>query len=196
MTARPFSLCVYCGARDGALPDYADAARRVGEAVGRRGWQLVYGGGNVGLMGQVADATLKSGGRVVGVIPRTLMEREVGHRGLHEMHVVETMHERKQMMAQRADAFLALPGGLGTMEELFEVWTWRYLGYHDQPIGLLNVRGYWEPLRGFIASTVAQGFVSPAQLELVVSGEDPEALLDQLQQQALRATAPDDYSRI
>ena len=196
MSTAPFSLCVYCGARDGARPEYAQAARQVGQAIGRRGWQLVYGGGNVGLMGEVADATLQAGGRVVGVIPRTLMEREVGHRSLHELHVVGTMHERKQMMARRADAFLALPGGLGTLEELFEVWTWRYLGYHDQPIGLLDVLGYWEPLSTFVASTVAQGFVSPAQVDLVVRSAHAESLLDLLQQQARSAGQPDDYSRI
>ena len=196
MSTAPFSLCVYCGARDGARPEYALAAQQVGQAIGQRGWQLVYGGGNVGLMGKVADAALQAGGRVVGVIPRTLVEREVGHRSLHELHVVETMHERKQMMARRADAFLALPGGLGTLEELFEVWTWRYLGYHDQPIGLLDVHGYWEPLSTFIASTVAQGFVSPGQVDLVVRSADPEALLDRLHQQSKAAGQPNDYSRI
>ena len=143
---RPISLCVYCGSRPGDLPAYADAARAVGTEIGRRGWQLVYGGGRAGLMGVVADAALAAGAAVVGVIPQSLMVRELGHAGLTELHVVDTMHQRKTMMAERSDAFLALPGGIGTFEELFEVWTWRQLGYHDQPIGLLNVAGYYDPL--------------------------------------------------
>ena len=192
----PFTLCVYCGSRDGARPAYAEAARKVGEAIGRRGWQLVYGGGNVGLMGRVADAALASGARVVGVIPRTLLEREVGHRQLHELHVVETMHERKRLMAERARAFLALPGGIGTLEELFEVWTWRHLGYHDQPIGLLDVEGYWEGLLGFMDHTEQQGFVSEAQRRSIETGPDVDALLDRLALLAGSATAAEDYRRI
>ena len=135
------SICIYCGSRAGVDPAYAAAAREVGTLLGRMGAQLVYGGGRVGLMGEVADATLAAGGRVVGVIPESLKRLEVGHGGLHELHVVPTMHLRKQMMAERADAFLALPGGIGTLEELYEVWTWRQLGYHDKPVGLLNVDG-------------------------------------------------------
>ena len=190
------ALCVYCGSRFGANPAFAAAARAVGAEIGRRGWTLVYGGGNVGLMGAVADAAMAAGAPVVGVIPRTLLEREVGHRGLTELHVVETMHERKREMAERSDAFLALPGGIGTFEELFEVWTWRQLGYHDKPVGLLDVDGYYAPLLGFLRDTVEQGFVSPPQRELLRTGSDPAALLDRLAADMATATAPDDYRRI
>jgi hypothetical protein len=194
--AKPFSLCVYCGSRHGVRPDYAQAARTIGREIGRRGWQLVYGGGNVGLMGEVADAALAHGARVVGVIPRTLMEREVGHRTLHEMHVVDTMHQRKQMMAERASAFIALPGGIGTLEELYEVWTWRQLGYHDQPIGLLNVAGYYDPLLAFMERTVAEGFLSESQQRSLLTGADASALLDRLYMQAGESTGADDFGRI
>jgi len=190
------SLCVYCGSRIGSEPAYRQAAEAVGALIGRSGWQLVYGGGRAGLMGVVADATLAAGGRVVGVIPSTLMERELGHRGLHELHVVETMHERKHMMAERSDAFLALPGGIGTFEELFEVWTWRQLGYHDKPVGLLNVEGYYDALIAFLAQTEQRGFVSAVQRELLAVDSDPQRLLDKLGDEARRATAPDDYRRI
>ena len=139
----PLSVCVYCGSRTGASPAFEAAARATGALIGRMGWQLVYGGGRAGLMGAVADAALAHGARVVGVIPESLMHRELGHTGLSELHVVQTMHERKRLMAERSDAFLALPGGIGTLEELFEVWTWRQLGYHDKPVGLLNSDGYY-----------------------------------------------------
>lgn len=196
MKGERFSLCVYCGSRAGVREDYAQAAEAVGREIGRRGWQLVYGGGNVGLMGRVADAALRHGGRVVGVIPRTLFEREVGHRELDEQFVVDTMHQRKQMMAERADAFLALPGGIGTLEELFEVWTWRHLGYHDQPIGLLNVAGFYDALLGFMRHTVDQGFLSAAQLDALQAGTDVVDLLDRLHRLAAGATAPEDLRRI
>jgi len=190
------SVCVYCGSRHGAKPAYAGAAQALGTAIGARGWQLVYGGGKVGLMGEVADAVLQAGGRVVGVIPDTLKKREVGHDGLHELHVVQTMHERKQMMAERADLFIALPGGIGTLEELYEVWTWRQLGYHDKPIGLLNVDGYYDALLRFMQHTVAEGFLSTEQHQVLQVGKDPEALLDRLAVAARAAGAPDDYTRI
>ena len=178
MTATPsLSICVYCGSRTGARPAYTEAAHALGAAIGGRGWQLVYGGGKVGLMGVVADAVLAAGGRVVGVIPDTLMQREVGHTGLHELHVVPTMHLRKQMMAERADAFLALPGGIGTLEELYEVWTWRQLGYHRQPIGLLNVDGYYDDLLRFMRRSVDEGFLSAEQMAVVEVGTDPIELL-------------------
>jgi uncharacterized protein (TIGR00730 family) len=191
-----FSLCVYCGSRHGARAEYTLAARELGREIGMRGWQLVYGGGNVGLMGEVANATLEAGGRVVGVIPRMLKEREVGHPALHEMHVVETMHQRKQMMAERAHAFVALPGGIGTFEELFEVWTWRQLGYHDQPIGLLNVAGYYDTLVGFMARTVTEGFLSPQQLDAVSVATEVAPLLDRLYTLAGAAAGPDDFGKI
>lgn len=191
-----FSLCIYCGSKVGLHPGYEAAARRVGTLIGERGWQLVYGGGNAGLMGAVANATLAAGGRVVGVIPKSLMDREHGHTGLQELHVVDTMHQRKQTMAERADAFLALPGGIGTFEELFEVWTWRQLDYHDKPVGLLNVEGYYDQLQAFLDHSVAQGFVLPAQRPLLQSSSDPVALLDRLSHDAKAATAPDDYRKI
>lgn len=197
MTApAPFSLCVYCGSRHGAKPQYAAAAREVGREIGRRGWQLVYGGGAVGLMGELADAALAHGAHVIGVIPEILKTREVGHLRLQELHVVKTMHQRKQIMAERASAFIALPGGIGTMEELFEVWTWRQLGYHDQPIGLLNVDGYYDPLVGFMARMVEQGFLSAPQLSVVTVDADPVALIDSLHDTARRATGKDDYTKI
>ena len=190
------SLCVYCGSRPGELPAYADAARAVGREIGRRGWQLVYGGGRAGLMGVVADGALEAGAAVVGVIPRSLMDRELGHPALTELHVVDTMHQRKTMMAERSDAFLALPGGIGTFEELFEVWTWRQLGYHDKPIGLLNVAGYYDQLLAFLQQSEAQGFMAAAQTGLLQVRDDALALLECLGALASLATAPDDYRRI
>jgi uncharacterized protein (TIGR00730 family) len=190
------SLCVYCGSRTGSEPAYRAAAAAVGTAIGRQGWQLVYGGGRAGLMGLVADAALAAGARVVGVIPATLMERELGHPGLHELHVVQTMHERKHLMAERSDAFVALPGGIGTFEELFEVWTWRQLGYHDKPVGLLNVDGYYDALIAFLRQTEERGFVSQVQRELLTVDDDPRRLLERLAGEALGATGPDDYRLI
>ena len=190
------SLCVYCGSRAGDNAAYEAAATAVGTAIGRRGWRLVYGGGRAGLMGRVADAALAAGAPVLGVIPRSLMEREVGHRGLTELHVVETMHERKLMMAQHSDAFIALPGGIGTFEELFEVWTWRQLGYHDKPVGLLNVDGYYDALLDFMRQTVARGFVSDAQNALLQVHTQADDLLDSIARLTPLAAAPDDYRRI
>lgn len=190
------SLCVYCGSRPGDNAVYEAAATAVGTAIGRRGWRLVYGGGRAGLMGRVADAALAAGASVFGVIPRSLMEREVGHCGLTELHVVETMHERKLMMAEHSDAFIALPGGIGTFEELFEVWTWRQLGYHDKPVGLLNVDGYYDTLLDFMQQTVARGFVSEAQHALLQVQAQPDALLDAIARLTPLATAPDDYRSI
>lgn len=182
MKSPAFSLCVYCGSRPGANPAYAQVARFVGEWIGRHGGQLVYGGGHNGLMGLLADATLTAGGRVVGIIPKALVEREWAHKGCSELHVVDTMHERKRMMAERADAFLALPGGIGTFEEFFEVWTWRQLGYHDKPVGLLNVDGYYDGLLGFMQTGVEQQFMGPWQMELIRVGSDWQQLLPELVQ--------------
>ena len=190
-----FSVCVYCGSRPGQDAAFAQAASTVGHLIGQSGGQLVYGGGRAGLMGIVADAALAAGATVVGVIPQALMERELGHRGLTELHVVQTMHERKQMMAERSDAFLALPGGIGTLEELFEVWTWQQLGYHDKPVGLLNVAGYYDRLLGFLDETGRQGFVPTAQRELLQVDTDPAALLGRLSALAGSANAADDYSK-
>jgi hypothetical protein len=190
------SICVYCGSRFGDLPDFEAAARLLGRLIARDGGQLVYGGGRVGLMGALADATLAAGGRVVGVIPQALMKREVGHNGLTELHVVQTMHERKQLMAERAEAFIALPGGIGTLEELYEVWSWQQLGYHDKPVALLNVGGYYDALLTFMAESHQRGFVSHAQHDALMVDDDVERLLERIRQAALRATAPNDYSRI
>ena len=194
--SQTLSICVYCGSRSGSEAAYAQAADEVGTQIGRRGWQLVYGGGRAGLMGRVADAALAAGATVVGVIPSSLMERELGHTGLHELHVVETMHERKRLMAERSDAFLALPGGIGTFEELFEVWTWRQLGYHDKPVGLLNVNGYYDTLLDFLGQTEALGFVAAAQRQLLQVDGDAGSLLERMGRMARLATEPDDYRRI
>lgn len=191
---RPFTLCVYCGSRHGARASYAAAARTLGRAVGERGWQLVYGGGGVGLMGEVADAALAAGARVIGVIPESLKRREVGHSGLHELHVVPTMHLRKQMMAERASAFVALPGGIGTLEELYEVWTWRQLGYHDKPVGLLNTGGHYDALLAFIGHAAAAGYISAAQRALLQVDTCAGPLLQRLAGLAAAATEPDDYA--
>jgi uncharacterized protein (TIGR00730 family) len=190
------SICVYCGSRPGESSLYADAARAIGREIGRRGWQLVYGGGRAGLMGVVADAALAAGAPVVGVIPESLMARELGHTSLTELHVVQTMHERKMMMAVRCDVFLALPGGIGTFEELFEVWSWRQLGYHDKPLGLLNVAGYYDTLLAFLKQSREQGFMSRQQLDLLHVAADPLAMLQRLSELSPLATAPDDYRRI
>jgi uncharacterized protein (TIGR00730 family) len=194
-TTRP-TLCVYCGSRPGDRAAYTAGALAIGTSIGRRGWRLIYGGGRVGLMGTVADAALAAGAEVIGVIPRSLMEREVGHRGLTELHVVETMHERKQMMAERCDAFVALPGGIGTFEELYEVWSWRQLGYHDKPLGLLNIEGYYDALLAFMQKTVAAGFVAAAQNDLLKVEPEADSLLDRIAALMPLATAPDDYRRI
>lgn len=193
MTTGTFGLCVYCGSRPGARPAYADSARRLGQAIGERGWRLVYGGGRAGLMGEVADAALAAGAKVIGVIPESLMRLEVGHAGLSELHVVRTMHQRKMMMAERADAFVALPGGIGTLEELFEVWSWRHLGYHARPVGLLDVDGYWQPMLEFLERTRAEGFVSDAQLATLRVDTDIERLMDKL---CAAAPKPADFGRI
>ncbi len=183
-TASPaFSVCVYCGSRTGADPRFAEVAIQTGTWIGEHGGQLVYGGGRNGLMGLVAQATLAAGGTVVGIIPTALMDMEVAHHGLTELHVVDTMHERKRMMAERADAFVALPGGIGTFEELFEVWTWRQLGYHDKPIGILNTAGYYDSLLAFIAQVTDKGFMNPWQTDLVHVGTETQTLLKNLVQQ-------------
>ena len=190
------AIAVYCGSRFGDSAGFADAARLLGRLIAEQRGTVVYGGGRVGLMGAVADAALAAGGRVVCVIPQALMEREVGHTGLTELHVVETMHERKQAMAVRADAFVALPGGIGTLEELYEVWSWQQLGYHDKPVALLNVDGYYDALLEFTRVSHRRGFVSPAQYEALLVDDDPARLLARVRAAAARATAPDDYSKI
>jgi uncharacterized protein (TIGR00730 family) len=192
----PWSVAVYCGSRFGDDAGFVEAARVLGGLIASGGATLIYGGGRVGLMGAMADAALACGGKVVGVIPQALMNREVGHRGLTELHVVQTMHERKQLMATRADAFIALPGGIGTLEELYEMWSWQQLGYHDKPVALLNVRGYYDALLDFHRTMHARGFVSDAQFNALLVDDDPTRLLARVRAAAARATAPDDYSRI
>lgn len=188
MSAPAFSLCVYCGSKPGVDSSYATAAAEVGNWIGLHGGQLVYGGGRGGLMGIVADATLQAGGQVIGIIPQALVDREWAHRGCTELHIVDTMHERKRMMAERSDAFLAMPGGIGTLEELFEVWTWQQLGYHDKPVGLLNVSDYYRGLLEFMDHSVTQGFLAPAQRALVQVDPAPARLLPLLVQAAGLAT--------
>ncbi len=190
MTKPAFSLCVYCGSRPGALPQYTEAAEFVGRWIGQHGGQLVYGGGLNGLMGVVANATLAAGGTVIGVIPKALVEKEWAHRGCTELHVVDNMHERKRLMAEHADAFVALPGGIGTFEEFFEVWTWRQLGYHDKPVGLLNVGGLYDGLLGFLRTTVEQQFINDWQMELIRVDGDAERLLKHLVTEAGLSAAP------
>jgi uncharacterized protein (TIGR00730 family) len=185
-----FSVCVYCGSRSGLNPEFAAVAQQVGIWIAQHGGQLVYGGGSGGLMGLVATAALQAGGRVVGIMPRALVEKEWAKPDCSELHIVDTMHDRKRMMAEHADAFLALPGGIGTLEELFEVWTWRQLGYHEKPIGLLNTAGYYDPLLGFLASSVEQQFLGDWQLNLIRASSDPSSLLKELVQAAGLAPAP------
>ena len=190
MTTSPaFSICVYCGSRPGELTAYADAARAVGTWIGQHGGQLVYGGGRTGLMGIVAEATKAAGGRVVGIIPQALVDKELANAACDELHIVANMHERKAMMAERSDAFLALPGGIGTFEELFEVWTWRQLGYHDKPIGLLNVENYYSSMLSFLQSTVTQGFMGAWQMDLIRASEHSTELLEFLVEAA--GTSPE-----
>ena len=183
-------ICVYTGSRPGSRPEYQAAARGFGKLLAERGIGLVYGGGHLGLMGVVADAALAAGGEVVGVIPQKLVEWEVAHGGLTELHVVHSMHERKQMMADLADAFVALTGGIGTMEELFEVWAWLHLGYHDKPCALLNVAGFYDPLIAFLDGMVVEGFLKTGTREMLLTGADPHELVDRLLVFLAPATLP------
>jgi uncharacterized protein (TIGR00730 family) len=174
------SIAVYCGASPGASPEYAEAARALARVLVDHDIGLVFGGGKVGLMGVIADAVLAHGGRAVGVIPRQLMEREVGHTGLTQLHVVADMHERKAMMAGLSDGFIAMPGGMGTLEELFEMLTWSQLGIHQKPIGLLNVAGFYDGLIGFVGHARDQGFVREQHAQLMMAESDPLALVRRL----------------
>ena len=183
------SLCVYCGSRDGLDPVHLAAAREVGRQIGQRGWRLVYGGGSTGLMGAVADAALDAGAPVIGVIPHRLIQRELGHGGVTELQIVDSMHERKHKMAMQSDAFIALPGGIGTMEEIFEVWTWRQLGYHRKALGLLNVAGYYDELLRFIDRTRDSGFLWPDVQELLLVDTDIASLLDRVEDEFARLKA-------
>ncbi len=171
-------VCVFCGSSDGASPRYVEAARATGRAIAERGLGLVYGGAAIGTMGAVADAALEAGGEVIGVMPRSLADREIAHRGLTELHVVEGMHERKALMTHLSQRFVALPGGLGTLDELFEAMTWAWIGIHDHPIGLVDVDGYWGPLLHALDHFVEQGFVRKAQRDRLRVATSFEALLE------------------
>jgi uncharacterized protein (TIGR00730 family) len=171
-------ICVYCGSSPGASPAYAEAARTLARAMVDRQVSLVYGGGNVGLMGVIASEVLRLGGEAVGVIPTALMEKELGHPGLTKLHVVNNMHERKALMAELSDGFIAMPGGMGTMEELFEALTWAQLGFHAKPIGLLNANGFYDRLIAFVGQMVAERFLTAEQSLLLMNEKDPETLLE------------------
>ena len=181
-------LAVYCGSAPGSSPVFADATRATAAAMVGRGVDLVYGGGRLGLMGLIADNVLKGGGRVFGVIPRALVQLEVAHTGLTELHTVETMHERKATMTDLADAFLALPGGIGTLDELFEAWSWNALGYHKKPLCLLNVEGYWDGMVEFIDHATTSGFLSAQRRDQLLVAATPEEALDLLDEAAAAAT--------
>ena len=172
------SLCVFCGSRAGSHPEFVELARACGKALADRGVALVYGGGRVGLMGAIADAALESGGTVIGVIPQMLLDREVGHPGLSQLHVVKSLAERKLRMAELSDGFVALPGGLGTLDELSEMWTWTQLNLHQKPCALLNTGGYYDALIDFLNHATHEGFVSPRDLEQLLVFEEFDALLD------------------
>lgn len=188
MTIRKIdALCVYCGSSAGRDPVHAMAARALGRQMAERGIRLVYGGGHVGLMGIIADAVLEAGGQVIGVIPEALMDSEVGHERLTRLLVVKDMHERKAQMAEQADGFIALPGGIGTLEELFEVWTWLQLGYHEKPVGLLNVQGFYDQLLGFLDTQRHAGFLRDEHRSLLISDNDPARLLDRVTQFSMPA---------
>ena len=175
------SVCVFCGSSPGGDPAYLAAARAIGREIAGRGLKLVYGGAKVGLMGAVADAALAGGGEVVGVLPKALMIKEIGHPGLSRLEVVNSMHERKARMAELSDGFVALPGGAGTLEEIFEIWTWGQLGFHGKPAGFLNVAGYYNKLAGFLDHTVGEAFVKPVHRDMLIFRDDPTALLDALE---------------
>lgn len=171
------AVCVFCGSSPGADPAFEHAARETGRAIAERGLALVYGGAKVGLMGQVADAALAAGGEVFGVLPRGLAAKELAHTGLTRLEVVESMHERKARMAELSDGFLSLPGGIGTLEEAFEVWTWGQLGFHAKPVGFLNVAGFYDPLRAFLNHMTGQAFLKPMHRDMAIFADTPQAAL-------------------
>ena len=175
------SICVFCGSSYGALEAYADIARETGRAIAEQGYTLVYGGAKVGLMGTVADAALAAGGKVIGVLPRSLQDKEIGHEGLSELHLVDSMHERKAMMADLSDAFIALPGGVGTLEEIFEVWTWGQLGYHKKPCGFLNAESYYDHLIAFLDHQTEQGFTKQVMRDMAQIASSPLDMIRQFE---------------
>jgi len=173
-------ICVYCGSSPGSDPGHRAAAVNLGTLLATRGIGVVYGGGNIGLMGAVADAALSAGGEVIGVIPSALMDKELGHRGVTKLHVVASMHERKQLMADLSDGFITLPGGIGTLEELFETFTWLQLGFHDKPVGMLNVGGFYDHLLAFLHHATAQKFMRDSHLASLLVEGDAVALLPRM----------------
>ncbi|MCD4485146.1 TIGR00730 family Rossman fold protein [Chromobacterium vaccinii] len=183
------SICLFCGSNKGGNPEYEDAARAFGRALAEQNITLVYGAGNVGLMGVAADAALDAGGKVIGVIPEFLKAKEVAHMGLTELHVTETMHQRKAMMAQLSDGFVALPGGFGTFDELFEILTWAQLSVHNKPVGVLDAGGFYQPLQALVEHAVSEGFVPKGNLDLFRIERDLPALLDWMRQYQPRHVA-------
>lgn len=173
-------VCVFCGSNAGTDPEFGNAARRLGELLAGRGTGVVYGGGKVGIMGALADATLQAGGQVFGIIPQKMVDLELEHTGVTELHVVRTMHERKALMSHMSDAFIALPGGFGTLDELFESLTWSQLGLHEKPCGLLNVNGYFDPLLDFLNRATDMEFIPPDHRRLLLDDVTPEGLLDKI----------------
>lgn len=188
-------VCVFCGASSGRLPEYVRAARAFGAAAAARGLGIVYGGGRVGLMGALADAALAGGGEVIGVIPQELVERELAHGGLSELRVVGSLHERKALMAELSDGFVALPGGFGTLDELLEQLTWSQLGLHEKPVGLFDVEEYWRPLIALARHAAEEGFVRESDLGAIAVGTEPEGLLDALERLTRQARPRPKWSR-
>lgn len=191
------SVCVFCGSQAGARPAYVEIARKLGAVLAHRGLALIYGGGHVGMMGAVADASLAKGGRVIGVIPEHLMRPEVAHQGLTELLVVDSMHTRKRIMAERADAFIVLPGGYGTFEEMFEMITWLQLRLHSKPVGVINVEGYFDHLLVFLQHGAAEGFIRPEHWDLLIVEQAPDLLLERLRlhKPAVARGATTDFTR-
>ena len=176
------SICVYCGSSTGSQPIYTTAAKRLGSSLVNHQLSLVYGGGNVGLMGVIADEVMALGGHVTGVIPQALMDKEVGHTTLSKLHIVRNMHERKALMAQLSDGFIAMPGGIGTLEELFEMFTWLQLGFHEKPLGLLNTQGFYDNLIVFLKQTVQDGFLKEEHLDLLIIESDPDIMIQRFKE--------------
>lgn len=175
------SICIFCGSNWGNREEYKQAASDISREIARRGYTLVYGGAGVGLMGACADAALAEGGKVIGILPEALKEKEVDHKGLTELHLVSSMHERKAMMAELSDGFISIPGGAGTMDEMFEIWTWGMLGWHDKPSALMNVAGYYDDLIKFLDKTAQEGFVRKAHREMLIVDTDAKAILDRME---------------
>ncbi|AXI01538.1 LOG family protein [Aquirhabdus parva] len=184
------NICVYCGSNSGKNPAYVESAKQLADVLVERNIGLVYGGAQIGVMGAVANRMLEQGGRVIGVIPEGLLLKEVAHQGLTELHVTKSMHERKALMAEHSEGFIALPGGIGTFEELFEVWTWAQLGFHHKPCGLLNIAGYYDQLIAFLDHAADEGFVKPPHRELLMVEQDPAKILDRMALYTPPTTSP------